>query len=266
VAKAPNKAAFAHLLGTCAAGAIPRIGRVNRASVRLVVRAAPLLAAALWCACALAAADGGTRAVLEGFLREQAAGSGAQVAAQVDDSAARSLPACAAPQPFLPAGASAWGAVLVGVRCPGPHPWARYVQAHVQVRGAYLVAAHALAPGHVLAAGDVEQRTGDLTRLPRNIVAGAAQPLGMVVANAVAAGAPLRGDALRGEIVVRPGEPLQVQLVGEGFAASIEARALTAAAAGAPLQVRTAEGRVLAATAVRAGFATVGAAPPATMP
>lgn len=224
-----------------------------------------MLAAALWCACAFPA-EGGTRVALERFLQEQAAGSGPQVTAQVDEAAARALPACAAPQAFLPAGASAWGAVLVGVRCPGPPPWTRYVQAHVQVSGPYLVAAHVLAPGHVLVADDVAPRTGDLTLLPRTVVTGAAVPLGMVVANAIPAGAPLRSDALRGAIVVRPGEPVQLQLVGAGFAASIEARALTAAAAGAPLRVRTAEGRMLAATAVSAGIATVAAPPAAARP
>jgi flagellar basal body P-ring formation protein FlgA len=268
-ANVPNKAAFAPHLGTSARSPVPRIVGVMHPRRLLSRTTWPLLlAAALGCASAGAdaPAGGNLRAVVEGFLRDQAAGLGGTASARLDDAAARSLPPCAAPQPFLPPGASAWGRVLVGVRCAGPRPWVRYLAAHVDVQARYLVAARSMSAGHVVTGEDLAQRTGDLSLLPRTVLAGDARAVGMIVANGIAAGAPLRSDALRGALVIQPGQAVRVELRGAGFAASIDARALTGAAAGAPVQVRTAEGRVLAGTAAAAGLVTLAAPAPSNAP
>ena len=73
------------------------------------------------------------------------------------------LAACAAPDPFLPNGARAWGKTTVGVRCTAPSPWTVYIPAMVQVQGDYLAAAVPLAQGQTIGPNDVARVRGDLT-------------------------------------------------------------------------------------------------------
>lgn len=210
-------------------------------------------------ACALLAAavpaDAGSplppllRAAVEHHLLAQAAGLPGQVTVQLADPAGGGLPPCADPQPFLPQGVLPWGRISVGVRCAGERPWTRFLFADVQVRGGYLVASRAIGAGELLQPGDVELRTADLTKLPRSVLADPAQVSGRLAINVIAAGAPLRAELLRGALVVHQGDTVRLTAQGLGFVASTEARAVTSAAAGATVQVKTAQGRLLSGTA-----------------
>jgi len=223
---------------------VPR--RPTLPSLRL--RAAATLLAV--CAGAPAAPLGGpARAAIDSFLQAQLAGAPGEVTLRVDAPAGGALPPCATPQAFLPAGVVPWGSFTVGVRCAGERPWTRYLRARTIVQGRYLAAARAIAPGQALHAADAVERSGDLAALPRTVLTDVARLEGRVATSAVAPGAPLRLDFLRGTAVVRRGQ--QVRLVAEGasFVASTEARALADAQAGELLQVRTAAGRVLSGVA-----------------
>ena len=91
------------------------------------------------------------RQVVEQFLRIQTAGLPGQVNLSVGQVDARSsLPACAAPEAFLPNGSRIWGRTTVGVRCTVPSPWTMYISATVQVVGEYIAAAVPLAQGQLL--------------------------------------------------------------------------------------------------------------------
>ena len=163
------------------------------------------------------------------------------------------LPACEALEAFLPNGASAWGRVSVGLRCAGERPWTRFVQAHVALEGRYLVAARAIEAGRPLGAGDVAARTGDLTALPKSILVDPAELKGMVAANRIAPGAPLRRAQLRGTVVIQQGQTVQVVAAGAGFTVSTEARALNRAEIGATVQAKTRDGRLVSGVADEEG-------------
>lgn len=189
-----------------------------------------------------------TRAAIENFLLAQAAGAPGTVSVRVGNPVS-ALPACTALQPFLPQGVPAWGRVSVGVRCADERPWTRFIGAQVVVEGRYLVAARAIGAGRTLGDGDVAERRGDLARLPRTVLTDPALAAGMVAANPIAPGAPLRSDLLRAPLVIRQGQAVRVVADGAGFSLGTDGRALTDAAAGAPVQVKTAGGRLLTGTA-----------------
>jgi flagella basal body P-ring formation protein FlgA len=212
------------------------------------------LAASLGAAACLAApADrGDARNVVEQFLKAQTAGLPGQPRIRVTLPGS-ALPACEALEAFLPNGASAWGRVSVGLRCPGDRPWTRFVQAHVALEGRYLVAARAIEAGQALGAGDVAARTGDLTALPRSILLDPAELSGMVAVNRLAAGAPLRREQLRGTVVIQQGQTVQVVAAGAGFTVSTEARALNRAEIGATVQAKTRDGRLVSGVADEEG-------------
>ncbi|MCY1239931.1 Flagella basal body P-ring formation protein FlgA [compost metagenome] len=127
------------------------------------------------------------------------------------------------------------------------------MQARVAVEGRYLAAARAIDAGRALGAGDVVERTGDLTRLPRSVVTSAAELVGVVSANRVAPGAPIRKELLRGVAVIQQGQAVKVVAQGPGFVVSTEAKALSGAAVGAVVQARTLDGRVIRGVADEEG-------------
>ncbi|MES2534881.1 MAG: flagellar basal body P-ring formation chaperone FlgA [Pseudomonadota bacterium] len=187
------------------------------------------------------------------FLQTQALGLPGQVSIVVSPLDPRlKLPACAAPQPFLPNGSRAWGKTTVGVRCTVPSPWTVYLPATVRVQADYIAAALPLAQGQSITAADLAQVKGDLTTLPPGIITDPAQAIGRTLANSVPAGTPLRQDALRLQQAVQQGQTVRLVSSGAGFSVSSEARALNNAGEGQMAQVRTPSGQVVSGVA-RAG-------------
>ena len=188
--------------------------------------------------------------VIEQFVLDRATGLPGKVAVRFDKTMLHALPACAAPQPFLPTGARLWGRVSIGVRCHTAQPWVRYVSAHVAVIGVHYVAARPINVGQALTLDDVQAREGDLTALPASVIVDAAQAIEMVASNRIASGAPLRREFLRAPVIIQQGQVVKVVSQGAGFMVSTEGRAMTQAAAGALLQVRT-QGGVMVSGIVR---------------
>jgi flagella basal body P-ring formation protein FlgA len=232
---------------------LPKLAELRDHALRTV-----LPALALAGCCAAAAADATATAdtagaVIEKYLQTQSAGLPGKVTISLEGRGASALPACDAPEAFLPPGARPWGRVSVGVRCQTERPWTRFVQAHVAVEGSYFVAARAIDAGRPLGAGDVAERTGDLTRLPRSVITSAAELAGVVTVNRVAPGAPLRKELVRGVTVIQQGQAVKVVAQGQGFVVSTEAKAMTGATVGAVVQARTRDGRLVSGVADEEG-------------
>ncbi|HYD95679.1 MAG TPA: flagellar basal body P-ring formation chaperone FlgA [Noviherbaspirillum sp.] len=201
---------------------------------------------------------GALRQTVEQFLLVQSAGLPGEINITVGQIDSRtSLPACAAPEAFLPNGSRAWGKTTVGVRCTAPSPWTIYVSATVQVLGEYVVTAAPLAQGKVVTQGDVLKMKGDLTTLPGSIITDPAQAMGRTAAISLPAGAPLRSDALRAQPAIQQGQTVRVVSAGPGFSVSAEARALNNAAEGQVAQARTASGQVVSGVAKAGGVVEV---------
>ncbi len=192
------------------------------------------------------------------FLQAQAAGLPGEVTIQVSPlDPNNQLPACAALEPFLPAGTRAWGRISVGVRCDSPVTWTAYVQAQVSVLADYLVAARPLRAGQIVGPADLGQRRGDLTALADNVLTDSTQAMGHNTRFAVAAGTPLRGDMLRVPHAVRQGQTVPVVSAGPGFRVSSEGRAMNNAAPGESVRVRLANGQVVTGVAQPGGTVEV---------
>ncbi|WP_042880797.1 flagellar basal body P-ring formation chaperone FlgA [Cupriavidus necator] len=185
------------------------------------------------------------RVAVERFLLQQTAGLPGKVSVQVAPPSGGRAPDCVAPDPFLPAGASLWGRVSVGVRCGGERPWVRYMQARVSVLTDYYVAARALGPGEPVSQADIEVRQGDLATLPRAVITDPAQLAGAITANRIAAGSPMRTDLLRKAIAVRQGQTVTVAVEGDAFQITSEGKVLADAATGNTVQVRLRSGQVV---------------------
>ena len=192
------------------------------------------------------------------FLTVQAGGLPGQINVTVGALDPRlNLAACAAPDPFLPNGARAWGKTTVGVRCTAPSPWTVYIPAMVQVQGDYLAAAVPLAQGQVIGPTDVARVRGDLTTLPPGILTESSQAVGYTVARTVAVGAPLRQDALRSQQAVASGQMVRLVSSGPGFKVTSDGRALANGSDGQTIQVRAPNGQVVSGVARLGGLVEV---------
>lgn len=201
---------------------------------------------------------GALRQAVSQFLTVQAGGLPGQIGVTVGAIDPRlNLAACAAPEPFLPNGARAWGKTSVGVRCTAPSPWTVYIPAMVQVQGEYLAATVPLAQGQTIGPNDVARVRGDLTALPPGVVTDASQAVGYTVARTVAVGAPLRQDALRSQQAVAQGQMVRLVSSGPGFKVTSDGRALANGSDGQTIQVRAPNGQVVSGVARMGGLVEV---------
>jgi flagella basal body P-ring formation protein FlgA len=198
------------------------------------------------------------RTTVEQFLKTRSAGLPGDIHISVGAIDPRlSLPACQAPEAFLPNGSRIWGRTTVGVRCSVPAPWTVYITATVKVIGQYVVTAAPLAQGQVVAANDLAMLQGDLTALPPGIITDTGQAIGRTVTMSLRAGAPLRGDTLRSQPAVTQGQVVRLVTNGPGFQVSAEGRALASGAEGQVVQARTGSGQVVSGVARAGGILDV---------
>lgn len=198
------------------------------------------------------------RSAVEQFLTVQTAGLPGQVSIQVGSLDPRlNVAACAALQPFLPAGSRAWGKTTVGVRCSEPVNWTLYVQASIQVMANYVATAAPLAQGQAITARDIVTMRGNLAALPAGIITDPSQAIGRTLNISLIAGMPLRQDALRQQQAVLQGQMVRLVTSGPGFQVSSEARALNNAAEGQVVQARTHSGQVISGIAKAGGILEV---------
>lgn len=183
--------------------------------------------------------------VIKQFLLAQTAGLPGKVSITIDTPRLGALPACEAPEAFLPPGVRPLGRLSVGVRCNESPPWTRYVAAQVALVASYYAAARPIAAGQVLTPADFSVREGDLATLPGSVVVDPAQLSGVVASNRIASGTPIRRELLRGVILVQQGQSIKLMTRGAGFVASAEGKAMADAAAGAVVQVKIKGGQLL---------------------
>ena len=184
------------------------------------------------------------------LLRNQTAGLPGKVSFTLGEIDARlSLPACAAPEAFIPPGARLWGNASVGVRCSGSNPWIIYIPVSVKILTGVVVAARALTQGRSIEAGDLTLQEADLGQLPGAVITDPAQAVGRMVTLGVAPGQLLRQDFLRSPPVIQQGQSVTLRSQGPGFKVSAEGRALGNAAEGQVAQVRTPSGHTISGIA-----------------
>lgn len=155
---------------------------------------------------------------------------------------------------FLPAGARIWGKFSVGVRChDGVHGWVLYVPVEIAINTQTVHAAQSIPAGKPLLEQDMIMKEIDLVRFPRDVLLDPQQAIGKMAATSIAAGQPIRQTQLRAPYVVTRGRQVQLIVTGAGFSVSTEGSALTDAAAGESVQVRSSTGRVISGFALQDG-------------
>jgi flagella basal body P-ring formation protein FlgA len=160
------------------------------------------------------------------------------------------LAPCSRVEPYLPAGARAWGRTRVGLRCAQGGRWNVTLPVTVRVFGPALVAAQALRAGTVLDGGHLRSAEVDLAAGDSPAVVDPASVLGRALARPLAPGQALVDADLKRRQVFAVGDPVRVVAAGRGFAVSSEAVALTPGFEGQPARLRAESGRMIHGVAV----------------
>lgn len=198
------------------------------------------------------------RKAVEDYLRIQTKGMPGKVSYSVGTIASVSqLPPCASFAVRQENGARLWGRTMLTVQCQAGARWSIFVPVQIRVEGDYLVASRNLAPGQMLTEQDLEIRQGDLTEMPGNLLNEPRQALGRVLGVTLAAGQPVRIDALRQPLVIQQGQRVTVSTRGAGFQVATEGQALNAATEGQVVKVRLPNGQVVNGLARSGGLVEI---------
>lgn len=155
------------------------------------------------------------------------------------------LPACAKPVPYLSQGARLLGRTTVAIRCEAPAAWRVMVKAHVRFHTAYLTAAKALPPGHVIQESDLALTEGDITAMRPGVLTGKEQAVGHTVARAIQPGSPVWAGQLRTPQAIQQGQSVKIVSKGRGFTISGDGYAVNNAALGQVARAKTANGTLV---------------------
>lgn len=191
---------------------------------------------------------------VESFLRAQTPAQNGQVSVDVTlPPKPERFAACRAWQAFLPAGARAWGAVSVGVRCTQNARFSLYVRARIRINGTYLVAARPIGIGQAVSTEDIRIVEGELTAQAPDLLRNQSQAVGLTARVPIAPDRPLLASLLRAEAVIMAGQTVKVVSQGNGFSVSNEGQAITTAVQGQTVQVRLPGGGTVTGIAVGQG-------------
>jgi flagella basal body P-ring formation protein FlgA len=190
------------------------------------------------------------RKQLEQYAAQQLAGQPGAVSIQIGEIDPQlKLEPCQRVEGFVPSGGRLWGKTTLGARCAAGSNWVIYVPVTVSVVAPVVVAARALPNGRVLTAEDLTLQSQDLTQLPSGVLTDPSTAIGQTLNAGLAPGYPIRQNMLRAPIVIRQGQSVRLQAQGGGFGVSGEGKALTNAAAGQTVQVRTSSGQTVSGIA-----------------
>jgi flagella basal body P-ring formation protein FlgA len=166
------------------------------------------------------------------------------------------LSACPELDVSLPAGAKLLGNTNLLVKCKSSAN-AQYVRVSIHAEAEYLVAAHALPAGKTLTSDDLAWQKGDLGTLPAQVVTSLTQAEGKTTTLSVGAGMPLRNDLLKSPLIIRQGQQVSVQSIGQGFQVSAKGTAVTSASEGQVVRVRMDNGQTVSGIAQTNGTVQV---------
>jgi flagella basal body P-ring formation protein FlgA len=190
------------------------------------------------------------------YVQAQTQALPGKVSIKIEDIDPRTvLPACAAPEAFLPSGSQMIGKTSIGVRCNVKPLWSVFVQASIKVSVDMLVANRPLAQNTVLNANDFSLQNGELGQA--GILTDPAQAVGKTLKFGIGAGQVLRQDMLRAPYVVTQGQTTEVRVHTDSFAVRSAGQALNNAAEGQNVQVRMPSGQVINGTAAADGSVEV---------
>ncbi|HBT31459.1 MAG TPA: flagellar basal body P-ring formation protein FlgA [Pusillimonas sp.] len=183
------------------------------------------------------------------FLESKAASWNGTLQARIEPPDISNQPKCDHFEIFMPGrGGTLRPTITLGIRCLDPKPWVSYTQASIRIEGSYYITARPVRAGTTLSMQDLEQRQGDLLRLPRGTLVEPEQLVGYITRYRLNARKPIKASAIRSPLSIERGQMVHMEVRGVGFVARSEGKAMEDGEPGDHIQVRTSSGQTVTAT------------------
>jgi flagellar basal body P-ring formation protein FlgA len=185
------------------------------------------------------------REIITAFVHQQTLALPGQVSISVHEIDQRILlPACPAPEAFLSPGGQLLGNSTVGIRCTADMTkWTLFVPVQIKVTVNLLITNTPLQQGHVLRTEDIGSQKGELTQ--SGFLTDPVQAVGKVLKFSIGAGQVLKQDMLRAPYAVKQGQTVKIQVERQGFKIFADGQALSNAAEGQTIKVKTSSNQVV---------------------
>ena len=182
------------------------------------------------------------------FLQQQAEVLAGQVNIEIDMPSTQ-FPPCEKPEVFLPKNSPLKpGRVSIGIRCGTEIQTVRYMQAFISVIGTYVSVVDGITPGTIIRSTDVEEVTGNLSRLPSSAINSANDAIGKMSKMRLRAGTAVLQQHLTTPSVVKRGEQVTIETGGKGFKISRQGEAVESGGIGDIIHIRISKKETLTAT------------------
>lgn len=189
---------------------------------------------------------------LNHFLEEHAAHYPGDATFTINPDQLAQLESCTNSRLFLSGAQELRSRSTIGVQCFAPSQWTRYVQAHVQINGSYVVAAETLNPSTIITSDKLLAREGDLLKIGRGVLLTADELLGRITTQRIAKHRPIKAQAVRSANSIERGKQVQIEARGRGFTVTTDGVAVRGGEPGAQIPVRTRSGQVVTGSVVDA--------------
>ncbi|WKU18135.1 flagellar basal body P-ring formation chaperone FlgA [Advenella alkanexedens] len=192
----------------------------------------------------------------EDYLAEQAATIDGTPTINVSTPKAQSFETCHDRVYFLPNKGTLRSSMSVGIRCMDSGK-TEYLRASLSIEGNYYVASQNIDIGQTLMPNHIEEKQGDLLKLPANSRTTPEQLLGHIANTRIPAGRPIKLNMIRSPQSISKGQPVRLQVRQGALTVTQQGEALTTADVGGSIQVKTGSGKVIMGTVINANTVNV---------
>jgi len=160
-------------------------------------------------------------------------------------------------QVLLPQNARIWGRVNLDLQCTSGANWTMNLPVKIVINAEYLVAARYIQGNSRVYAQDLSVAQGDIGELPEGFIQKPEQAIGRQAIRPIQAGGLITLNNLKNLAVIKAGDPVRIQVQGEGFEASGTGTALNAAGINDPIRVKLASGKQAQGRVVSEGLVVI---------
>ncbi len=157
----------------------------------------------------------------------------------------------------LPPNSRSWGRVNLDLRCSSGANWAMNLPVRIIVNGEYIVASRNIQGNSRITAQDLSIARGDLGELPDGFVQKAEQAIGRQAIRPIQSGGLITLNNLKNSAVIKAGDPVRVQVQGDGFEATGSGTALNSAGMNEPIRVKLPDGKQAQGRVAGEGLVTI---------
>ena len=158
---------------------------------------------------------------------------------------------------ILPQNTKIWGRVNLELRCSNGANWTMNLPVKIVINAEYIVAARLIQGNSRIFAQDLSVAQGDIGELPEGFIQKAEQAIGRQAIRPIQAGGLITLNNMRTLAVIKAGDPVRIQVLGEGFEALGTGTALTAGGINDSIRVKLSSGKQTQGRVINEGLVTI---------